>query len=222
MALLALESASRIGAKVPSKAYVAALELLVGWQAQTGAKVTLKMNQIRGADRWEWPEKAQARGFAFGGSLSDEPTGYETAAGAMGLVVCQDALQKDRAFTKDLRKQARDGIRDAMAWIQEHFDVAKNPYTAGGKRHTGELGSELFQHHWLQALARLSIHARIRFYGTHDWYQEGAQELLRTQREDGSWASIWWSNCYALLFLMRASLTSTAPVFTVSENDPGK
>lgn len=220
LALLSLESAARCGVKVPAKVHLAALGLLLRWQAPKGAATTLRMNQVRADGRWEWTERAQARGFGWAGSMSDEPTGYETAAGAVGLVLCQDALQKDKAFTSALKKGARDGVRDAAAWIQQNYDITKNP-VLGAKRER-DVAGPLYHHHWLQALARLAIHSQTRFVGSHDWYQEGAEELLRTQKPDGSWEAIWWSNCYALLFLMRASLTSTAPVFTVGDGDTGK
>ena len=62
----------------------------------------------------------------------------------------------------------------------------------------------------------------MRFFGTHDWYQEGAEQLLKTQTADGSWGAIWWSNCYPLLFLLRASLSSVVPVITPSEGAAAK
>jgi len=53
--------------------------------------------------------------------------------------------------------------------------------------------------------------------GGRDWYQEGAELLVEQQRDDGSWQAIGWSNCYALLFLQRASLHSITPVIIPSE-----
>lgn len=217
LALLGLEAAARRGARVPSKTWTAALDLLVGWQARKGPSVTLQMNEVYGQDRFEWSMPATARGFGWsGGALIESPSGFETAAGALGLVMCQDALQKDPAFTKDLRKRTREGIRDALAWVQQNYDIGKNP-VAGKPRKGGDLIGPLHHHQWLQALARLSMHSRMRKIGGHDWYQEGAEVLLGSQREDGSWAAIWWENCYALLFLLRASLVSVVPVVTVTE-----
>src|SRR5207248_8754309 len=184
LALLGLESAARSGAQVPAKVFLTASALLVGWQAPKGRPVTVKMNEIRGADRFEWTETAKARGFGWSGCLSDTPSGYETAAGAAGLVVCQDALQGDRAFTSVLRQQARVAIRDAIAWVQQNYDITKNPVLGKASnakdKEAKELEGSLYHHHWLQSLARLAIHARMRFIGTHDWYQEGAEALMKT------------------------------------------
>jgi hypothetical protein len=217
LALLGLESAARCGVAVAPKVYLAACDLLVRWQAQKGPSTTLKMNEVRGTSRSEWTVKAQARGFGWCGSLSDAPSGYETVAGALGLIVCQDALQKDGTFAKSLRKKTQTGIRDALAWLQQFYDITKNPTT--GKERT-DIEGPLYHHHWLQGLARVGVHARMRFIGTHDWFQEGAEVLVKSQQGDGSWDAIWWSNCYGLLFLMRASLPSTVPV--VTESEPGK
>lgn len=218
LALLGLEGAARRGVSVPARTWIAALDLLLGWQAPKGPTTSLRMNEVRGADRFEWTESAKARGFGWAGTLSEEPSGYDTASGAIGLVVCQDALQKEKGFTRDLKQRTRAGIRDALAWIQQHYDITKNPVV--GKKRASDLEEPLYHHHWLQGLARLCIHSRMRFLGTHDWYQEGAEVLLKTQQEDGSWAAIWWENCYALLFLMRASFVSVVPV--VTESEPGK
>lgn len=215
LALLGLESAARSGAEVPAGTWLSALGLLLGWQAPEGPKVTLRMNTVRGKDRLEWTEPAQARGFGWSGSLSDTPSGYDTVAAALSLAMCQDALQKERGFTKDLRRRTRLALRDALAWVQQSYDIKANPVT--GKGVSDVVTGPLYHHHWLQGLARLGIHARMRFIGTHDWYQEGAEELLRTQGSGGAWNAIWWSNCYAMLFLMRASLHSITPVVTVSE-----
>jgi hypothetical protein len=219
MALLGLEAAARAGVDVPPSHHLAALELLLGWQADKGPPVGLLMNEVRGTDRFEWFEKAKARGFGWAGTMSDQPTGYETVGGALGLVICQDALQQEVGFTETLQKAAREGIRDALAWVQQNYDITKNPATSGKRL---KVTGALYHHHWLQGLARLAIHSRMRFLGKHDWYKEGAEVLLKTQRSDGSWNAIWWDNCYSLLFLLRASLPSIVPVVTPSEQEPGK
>jgi hypothetical protein len=211
LALLALESASRAGVVAPGKAYLAALGFLLRAQMPKGPAMSLKMNQVEGKDRFEWSESAKARGFGWTPGLSDDPTGYDTAGAIVGLEICQDALWKDKAFTPDLKKRTRTAIRDGLAWIQTHYDIAKNPITESNKR---KVEGPLYHHHWLQALARLEIHSRMRFVGPHDWYQEGAKILVDSQTADGSWDAIWWENCYALLFLMRASLESVTPPTT--------
>ena len=50
----------------------------------------------------------------------------------------------------------------------------------------------------------LAGHERV---GTHDWYREGAAQLLRTQYKDGSWRGEHplYATSFALLFLTRAA-----------------
>ena len=214
LALLALEAAARRGIEVPPERFLAALELLLRFQAPKGRLTTLRLNEVRGDTRLEWTVKAHARGFGWTGSLCDEPSGYETAAGAVGLVICKDALQGQRTFTPELRAQTEEALHDALAWIQKRYTIRENPDPHGrGDADT----AGLYHHHWLQSLARLAIHLRLRFLDKHDWYREGAEALIQAQAEEGCWDAIWWSNCYGLLFLQRASLRSIAPVITPSE-----
>lgn len=213
LAVLALEAAVRCGIEVPEERFRAALGFFLRAQTPKGRRTTLRMNEVRRGTRLEWTVKAKARGFGYSSHAADKPTGYETAAGAIGLVVCKDALRGEDAITGKLRKRVESAILDALAWIQKHYTVKENPDPRGRGEHT----KAIFHHHWLQGLARLAIHTRMRFIGKHDWYREGAEMLLEKQLPDGSWHAIWWSNCYALLFLQRASLTSVAPVITPGE-----
>jgi hypothetical protein len=56
--------------------------------------------------------------------------------------------------------------------------------------------------------------------GKHDWYNEGAKQLLDDQKADGSWvagggrSNSTWDTCYAILFLKKA----TARLEVVSED----
>jgi len=215
LALLALETAARRGIEVGHEPFLAALELLLRFQAPKGPRTTLEMDEVRGDTRMEWSVKAEARGFGWaGGSLSEKPSGYETAAGAVAITICKDALQDRRKLKRDLGKRADEALYDALAWIQRSYAIDENP----DPHMRGAVDTrELYHHHWLQALARLAIHLRLRFVKDHDWYREGAELLMGRQREDGSWGAIWWSNCYALLFLQRASLRSITPVITPGE-----
>lgn len=215
LALLALEAAARRGLEVPPERFLLALELLLRWQAPKGRRTTLALNEVRGDTRLEWKVRAHARGFGWAASMSDETSGFETAAGAAGLAICKDALRGRREFDRKLARRTDEALHDALAWIQKHYTIEENPEP----HERGDIDTTaLYHHHWLQALARLAIHLRLRFVGKHDWYREGAELLVREQQEDGSWEAIWWSNCYALLFLQRASLRSIEPVITPSED----
>ena len=138
------------------------------------------------------------RGGGGGGpALGISPaSGSMTAAGIAVLEICREGLEKKLtskvALTIDAA-QAR-----ALAWFDENFTVRTNPHGGG------------WLCYYLYGLERIgSLLERDEIAG-HDWYFEGARELVSRQDRDGSWRAqhVEASTCFALLFLQRA----TAPV----------
>lgn len=208
-ALLGLKAADRCGLKVPTNVWVDALAFLLGHQEADGPEVEVRANEVRGAYRIEWKEKAKARGFRYVAGRSPL-TGSMTTAGAACLMICQSQLWKSRKFGAEDRQRTRVGVRDALAWMQLHFDVTRNP--GGGPQ---------WHYYYLYGLERLGILAHTRFVGKVDWYAEGAELLLHDQDPPGSW----WEGdvvdtCFALLFLKRSSFRTANPVITPSESGP--
>ncbi len=210
-ALLGLHAATRCGIKVSQHVWLDALRFCLGHQDKTGEPVMYKANEVRGRYRFEWTERAIARGFKYHFD-SPQASASMTTAGLASLVVCQNRLWRARAFKGQLRADARRGIRDAMAWLQQHFTVTSNP---GGQR----------RWHWyyLYGLERAGVLGRFRFLGTHDWYKEGADFLLARQEPEGWWTTNvhWEGSCFALLFLKRATARMDAPVITPSGSSDG-
>lgn len=64
--------------------------------------------------------------------------------------------------------------------------------------------------YYLWSLERVCVALGLRQLGDFDWYAAGAKELLRRQRDDGSWPEEQWgslpNSCLALLFLRKANL----------------
>jgi hypothetical protein len=130
-----------------------------------------------------------------------------TTAGMAGLAICQDELWRSRRFTPDMRRASRRSIRDALAWMQDNFDVTRNPGEPSGGWH----------YYYLYGMERAGILARARFMGKHDWYKEGADYLLGAQRSDGSWATggdPQLDTAFAVLFLKRSTQRTRNPVIT--------
>jgi hypothetical protein len=80
-----------------------------------------------------------------------------------------------------------------------------------------------FHHrYYLYSLERFGTLYGTEAIGTHEWYVEGAKELLQTQRTDGGWVpksgQTVWDTCFAILFLRRA----TRPLVDVESVDPRK
>jgi hypothetical protein len=205
-ALLGLKAAVRCGVKVPQKVWQDALAFLLTYQDADGPEVSLRANEVRGAYRIEWSEKAKARGFRYA-TAKNPLTGAMTTAGAAGLAICQSELWKSRKFGAEQRARTREALRDAMAWMQKSFAVTENP-GLGATHH----------YYYLYGLERMGIVGHVRFLGPTDWYLEGAEFLLGEQAEDGCWQSgDVVESCFALLFLKRGSVRVENPAITRSE-----
>ncbi|MCL2742337.1 MAG: DUF4159 domain-containing protein [Planctomycetaceae bacterium] len=89
-------------------------------------------------------------------------------------------------------------IEAGIDWLDKHFSVSQNPQFGG---------SHLY--YYLYALERVGRMTNRRFIGQHDWYREGAAQLLRTRDEfTGCWRSHGAENdivatSFALLFLSK-------------------
>jgi hypothetical protein len=200
-ALLGLKAAVRCGIKVPSRVWTDALDFLLDHQEQDGPEVSLRANEVKGAYRIEWTEKAKARGFAY--VAGNKVSSSMTTAGAAGLMICQSELWRMRRFGGEKRARTRVAIRDALAWLQANFTVKENrPF--GSAHH----------YYYLYGLERTGIVGHVRFLGEADWYWEGAHYLLASQEGDGSWRGPLHDTCFALLFLKRGSVRTANPTIT--------
>ena len=224
-ALLGLQAANRCGALVPAKVWLAALEFLVKNQESFGKPVMYRGNEVRGRYRFQWQEPALVRGFRYIPGSKEQPTGSMTTAGLSGLIICQTELWSSRRFTPDLRLSTRRGIRDAMAWLQEHYDVRSNPVEPDPKDPGPDArpapfakGSRWYLY-YMYGLERAGILGRFRFLGEHDWYLDGAEALLAEQSPQGGWGPM-VDSCFALLFLKRATSRHALPVITPSDPAP--
>lgn len=213
-ALLGLWAASRCGFKIPRQAWQDALDYLLASQEPTGRSVKLQVNEIRGTYVVSWTEKARARGFRYipksAAVTALKPvTGSMTTAGMAGVAICQDELWSSRKFTPALRKRSRRSLRDALAWLQDNFDVTRNPGEPAGGWH----------YYYLYGMERAGILSRSRFFGQYDWYKQGADYLIEQQRSSGSWVrggDPQLDTAFAVLFLKRSTTRLRNPVITPS------
>jgi hypothetical protein len=83
-------------------------------------------------------------------------------------------------------------------WLASHFDVRQN--FPGGQQ---------WKYYYLYGLERAARLAAVRFFGQHDWYREGAEEILQHQNKlTGFWRGGAQENelvatSFALLFLAK-------------------
>src|SRR5262245_62024701 len=138
----------------------------------------------------------------FGYRADSRSTGAMTVAGVtvLELALARSPSGQLPARFADVRQKAKTALDRGWAYLERRFSVTGNPIDAHALHET-------WFHYYLYGLERLcAIAARDRV-GEHDWYAEGARELVATQRDDGSWGEP-ANTCFALLFLRRATFTT--------------
>ena len=82
-----------------------------------------------------------------------------------------------------------------LVWLSRHFTAHTNPPEGA------------WYYYYLYAVERVGILSGQRFFGKHDWYREGAAELVRRQDRDGSWSEANGgaivNTSFAILFLAK-------------------
>lgn len=101
---------------------------------------------------------------------------------------------------EDIKKDEK--IKKAIDWLTKNFTVDRNPCGIGDQ--------DRWDYYFLYGLERAGAVTYIEKFGTHDWYQEGAQYLVRNQEKDGRWKNKYQvmdalNTCFAILFLKRAT-----------------
>ncbi|MBL4886323.1 MAG: terpene cyclase/mutase family protein, partial [Planctomycetaceae bacterium] len=108
--------------------------------------------------------------------------GSMTVAGIASLVITSTFLNDNEEVDEQgnplccLPPEPNEPMERAIRWMARNFSVNSNP---GGSQ------SWLYYLYGLERAGRLSGR---RFFGTHDWYREGARALLNKQnKRNGSW-----------------------------------
>jgi len=118
--------------------------------------------------------------------MRDESTMSMTAAGIATLFITQDFLNLGKGA--DCLGNIRDpNIEKGMKRMSETFNnvrARRNYYT-------------------LYGLERIGVASGYKYFGTTDWYQDGAEFLVRNQGENGGWGVDLSDTCFAILFLVR-------------------
>jgi hypothetical protein len=172
---------------------------LLGLAACRKAGVAVSRDVVAKAMKW-WL-RAQNEDGGFGYRTDRESASYAsmTASGLHGLLLANSfgsflAPSRDDATELTLR------VAHAAGWLRDHFSVRENSGSAYQE------GRRLYN---LYAIERVGDTPPAAHFLPDDWYRQGAEHLLATQHDDGSWddgaeAPI-PDTCFALLFLTRAS-----------------
>ncbi len=117
---------------------------------------------------------------------SDKAWGSMTAGAVGALCILAHMQGKDWRQDKD--------ILQGLQWINRNFSVTENP----GR-------GEEWYYYYLYGLERAGMLYGTEIIGSHRWYREGAEQILKDQKDDGSWGGGVVDTCFAILFLKRAT-----------------
>jgi len=150
-------------------------------------------------------EKRRMAGFSY------EPGGKASASmTTAGLTILGIASEDPSRSDYRLDTRIEEARQLALNWLEQNFSIEGNP--------GGEAG---WHYYYLYGLERVGAFFGLERIGAHDWYQEGAAQLIRSQRDAGGWwldGRARWvpapmpiaNTCFALLFLRKATLSPKA------------
>lgn len=201
-ALLGLFDAERVGVKIDPRVWRSAV------------------------DYWSRTQRADG---AWGYTIDDSPSGSMTCAGVSSLIIASGQLDGGRASVRgesieccgaDVSSDVAERIERGMQWLGLHFRVDANP--SAGTLGTGAV-NRAYQYYYLYGIERVGrLSGRRYLIGQrtvdgrrsiqpHDWYREGAAELIaRKDRIQRCWVGAGLSEAnpivataFALLFLSK-------------------
>lgn len=142
----------------------------------------------------KWQDRASG-GWAYGGNPSgNKPYSPSiTAAGVATLFITQEFLYSDQGLDckGNITNPGMQAIERGLAFMAKALPslVDKNADVD-------------FRHYTLYGVERIGVASGYKYFDKLDWYQVGAEYLVRSQRSNGSWGDV-PDTCFALLFLSR-------------------
>lgn len=210
-AVMGLNAAARCGVTASRSVWVQLLNHLMEGQADSGPRVTLPAFRSYKNDSTQplfYERYVNARPWGYRiNSNGWGATGSRACMGVASLLIGFEGLAlstKNESIKPSgpLRK----AIYDGLGWLNHHWSVERNPFPES--RRGG--GSDHY-YYYMYGIERIGVKLDSPFIGKHDWYREGAAQLLERQGEDGSWNGD-VDTCFALMFLKRST---PPPVITM-------
>ena len=192
LAALALWAAEKAGMRVPSSAWLAAVETALDHQEKPASLEHPTSGESR-----------EAAGFFYTAN-NREPSASMTTA---GLSILRLALSEPGRVKPSMAARLERASAQGIAWLENNFAVDRNPG-----------GYENWRYYYLYGLERVAALNDMDRIAERDWYVEGALQLLKDQLPSGGWQTAGrtaWppapmpiaNTCFALLFLRRATLS---------------
>ena len=135
---------------------------------------------------------------------SESSNGSMTAAAVASLIAIRDITDPGAGCpcANGRSTARRDPVADSaivkgVKWLSDNFSGSANPGKVGG----GDVP------YWLYAAERAAMATGQKYFGTHNWYTEGAAVILKKQLPDGSWKfeadTALSDTCFCVLFLVK-------------------
>ncbi|MHC5032703.1 MAG: prenyltransferase/squalene oxidase repeat-containing protein [Planctomycetota bacterium] len=159
----------------------------------------LKVGEMHGFDVPKSLWKSLIRGVLWrqhetGAFIYRDDALYSGSMTHAGLIVLH--------FAKEALGTKQAGVKQAIArgrkWFEQNYSVTRMAYGRG--YHTGRY------YYYMYGLARYAEIFGLEKIAGHDWYREGAEELLRRQDDNGAWGRL-EQTCFAILFLRKVVFT---------------
>ena len=211
---------------------------LIGLWAAARAGIEIPTEVWEKAARWQIAKQQPDGGFCyhpFMQKLAPNPE-YQassctmTAAGTSSLLIARRMLFGDTEMASEVRpvdskrrfgvlekfaddkpvtkrevklrpSQCDEVLKDSVRWMVAHFGEKPRIH-------------ERYMTYDLYCIERVSALLDIDAFGTHDWYNEGADELLTKQSNDGSWSdecTTLPATALGLMFLSKVTATMITP-----------
>src|SRR5581483_1213962 len=175
--------------------------------APDGGADPFQPNSTRSKDelRKDYGEGAKARGWGYVMRAAANPgTGYGSMSGAglSSTAIAREALHRAGKLDAELEAKTRNEIRDGVAWFLQNWTPLRNPKNGS------------WYYYYLYSVEKAMETAGVEKLGPHEWWREGAAQLLALEdsvpTKKGSWNSgNIEDTSFALLFLNRATLPAT-------------
>jgi len=136
--------------------------------------------------------KRRIAGFTyFKGGATYPESGTMTTAGLCVIGIPRMLLGKKMGVR--VGRLAEEGTYLGMGWLEHYYSMDTNPV----------LGDNLY--YYLYGMERVGAFFNTEYIGGHPWYRDGADVLVRKQKDNGHWGETESDTAFALLFLRRAS-----------------
>lgn len=222
-AVLAMAAAQRCGCDLPRGLLKTAGEQVLRFQQLEGPKLKRVVSRDATGKVTRSTKVTEARGFGY--HLPDTPAagyagkaevlayGSMTSAGVCSLLLLADMVeamtperraQEFPSGLKTWRQKVEEGIESGLTWLEVNFSVTRNPHSKDNATN---------YYFYMYAIERAGALSPTEVLGEHEWYREGAAVLAMQQKEDGNWNDV-HDNCFALLFLKRATVPTRSRVIT--------